>query len=84
LDFRSRHAVVTGGTGALGTAVVAALLERGATCHIPTHGEEDTSGLAYATHERVKFYRSVELADQDQTDSFYSKVGNLWASIHLA
>jgi nucleoside-diphosphate-sugar epimerase len=26
--------VVTGGTGALGTAVVAALIEAGATCHV--------------------------------------------------
>jgi NAD(P)-dependent dehydrogenase (short-subunit alcohol dehydrogenase family) len=84
LDFRGRHAVVTGGTGALGTAVVAALLERGATCHIPTYGNEDMSGFAHATHDRVKLYPSVELADQDQTDSFYSKVGELWASLHLA
>jgi NAD(P)-dependent dehydrogenase (short-subunit alcohol dehydrogenase family) len=82
LDFRDRHVVVSGGTGALGTAVVGALLDRGARCHIPTHSIE--SGFVYATHERVKLYPSVELADQDRTDSFYSKVGNLWASIHLA
>jgi NAD(P)-dependent dehydrogenase (short-subunit alcohol dehydrogenase family) len=82
LDFRDRHVVVTGGTGALGTGVVGALLDRGATCHIPTHGSE--SGFAYATHERVLVYPSVDLADQGQTDLFYSKVGPLWASIHLA
>jgi NAD(P)-dependent dehydrogenase (short-subunit alcohol dehydrogenase family) len=82
LDFRDRHVVVTGGTGALGTGVVGALLDHGATCHIPTHGSE--SGLAYATHERVLVYPSVDLADQGQTDLFYSKVGPLWASIHLA
>ena len=33
--FDGRHAVVTGGTGALGTAVVTMLLARGAVCHIP-------------------------------------------------
>lgn len=82
MDFRDRHVVVTGGTGALGTGVVGALLDRGATCHIPTHGS--ASGFAYATHERVLLYPSVELADQAQTDLFYSKVGPLWASIHLA
>jgi NAD(P)-dependent dehydrogenase (short-subunit alcohol dehydrogenase family) len=32
----------------------------------------------------VTLYPTLELTDQDQTDSFYSKVGNLWASIHLA
>ena len=31
MEFPGRHVVVTGGTGALGTAVVSALLERGAT-----------------------------------------------------
>jgi len=82
LDFRDRHVVVTGGTGALGTGVVEALLARGATCHIPTHGSE--SGFAHAVHERVLVYPRVELIDQGQTDLFYSKVGPLWASIHLA
>jgi len=33
--YRDRHVVVTGGTGALGTAVVGALLEAGAVCHVP-------------------------------------------------
>lgn len=84
MDFRDRHVVVTGGTGALGSAVVAALLERGAICHIPTHGDEKTDTFADVKHERVTLYPSVNLADQDQTDSFYAKVGSLWASIHLA
>jgi len=84
LDFRDRHVVVTGGTGALGTAVTAALLDRGSICHIPTHGSDDAHGFAHATHERVRLYPSVDLSDQDQTDLFYAKVGTLWASIHLA
>jgi len=76
--------VVTGGTGALGTAVTAALLDRGAICHIPIHGSDDAHGFAHATHERVRLYPSVDLSDQDQTDLLYAKVGTLWASIHLA
>jgi NAD(P)-dependent dehydrogenase (short-subunit alcohol dehydrogenase family) len=83
LDFGNRHVVVTGGTGALGTAVVGALLNAGATCHIPIH-DGDSDRFAHATHDRVRLYPSVELSDQDQTDLFYSKVGPLWASIHLA
>jgi short chain dehydrogenase. len=35
VDFRGRDVVVTGGTGALGAAVVATLLEAGAVCHVP-------------------------------------------------
>lgn len=84
MDFRDRHVVVTGGTGALGSAVAAALLERGAICHIPTRGDETIDTFPDAKHERVKLYPGVELADQEQTDLFYSKVGTLWASIHLA
>jgi NADP-dependent 3-hydroxy acid dehydrogenase YdfG len=35
MDYRDRHVVVTGGTGALGTATVAALIKAGAACHVP-------------------------------------------------
>ncbi len=84
MNFRDRHVIVTGGIGALGAAVVGALLDRGATCHIPFRDSEPPSDFAYAAHERVKLYPSVELADQDQTDLFYSKISPLWASIHLA
>ncbi|MBV8322122.1 MAG: hypothetical protein JO049_15770, partial [Hyphomicrobiales bacterium] len=35
MDYRDRHVIVTGGTGALGTAMVGALLEAGAVCHVP-------------------------------------------------
>ena len=34
-SLKDRHVVVTGGTGALGSAVVKAFIEAGATCHIP-------------------------------------------------
>ena len=35
VDFVGSHVVVTGGTGALGRAVIAALREAGAVCHVP-------------------------------------------------
>ena len=34
-SLKDRHVVVTGGTGALGAAVVRAFIEAGAVCHIP-------------------------------------------------
>ena len=34
-SLKDRHVVITGGTGALGAAVVRAFIEAGATCHIP-------------------------------------------------
>jgi len=35
MDYQDRHVVVTGGTGALGAAVLDALLQAGALCHVP-------------------------------------------------
>ena len=35
MGYHDRHVVVTGGTGALGTAMVGALIEAGAICHVP-------------------------------------------------
>lgn len=84
MDFEGRQAVVTGGTGALGAAVVSALLERGATCHIPVHENVAPASFAFHGHERVKLYPCTELSDETQVDDFYGKVGRLWASIHLA
>jgi NAD(P)-dependent dehydrogenase (short-subunit alcohol dehydrogenase family) len=80
LDFGGRSVVVTGGTGALGNAVVDALIACNAVCHIPSHASEGTS----PQREGVRIYSGIELADQEQVDAFYAKVGPIWASIHLA
>lgn len=80
MDFGGRSVVVTGGTGALGDAVVDALLQHNAVCHIPSRASDDSS----LRRERVTIYPGVELADQDQVDAFYDKIGPIWASIHLA
>ncbi len=40
-----RQIVVTGGTGALGGAVLARLLEDGATCHVPSSHASDAAAF---------------------------------------
>ena len=50
-DFENRHVVVTGGAGELGRAVVAALGERGAVCHVPLRQDVDLTDEA-----AVRFY----------------------------
>ncbi len=84
MDFRGRHVVVTGGTGALGGAVVGALLQAGATCHIPHRKAREADTFAHRAHANVKLYPDVELTDEASVARLYGAVPQLWASIHLA
>src|SRR4030088_2055474 len=83
-SFQDRHVVVTGGTGALGTAVVAALLEAGATCHVPYIAEAEASRFPHRDHARVVLVGGGDLADEAEVDRLCGGVAKLWASIHLA
>ena len=79
-----RQIVVTGGTGALGSAVVARLLEEGATCHVPTSHASAPDDFAFSNHSQVKLAPNVDLADAASVDAFYAAVPDIWASIHAA
>jgi len=54
MDYRERHVVVTGGTGALGQAVVSALIEGGAFCHVPFIHAPEAQRFALREHARVR------------------------------
>lgn len=85
MDFENRQVVVTGGTGALGAAVVGALLARGAACHIPYRSAAEAARFAWRDRPRVKLYGGVDLADGASVERFYEALpGPLWASIHIA
>jgi NAD(P)-dependent dehydrogenase (short-subunit alcohol dehydrogenase family) len=79
LLYRDRHVVVTGGTGALGEAVVEALIAAGATCHIPVRG----AAAADQSDKRV-LTPHIDLTDEAAVTRFYEALPPLWASIHLA
>lgn len=76
--------VVTGGTGALGTAVVARLLQDRARVVIPLLEREVPHRFPFAGHERVRLIHDIDLTDEAQVIEFYDEVPELWASIHLA
>jgi NAD(P)-dependent dehydrogenase (short-subunit alcohol dehydrogenase family) len=84
MDYRDRHVVVTGGTGALGTATVGVLIEAGATCHVPYINPAEADRFAYRDHAKVKLVADIELTDEAAVAKLYDGVPTLWASIHIA
>jgi NAD(P)-dependent dehydrogenase (short-subunit alcohol dehydrogenase family) len=83
MDYRDRHVIVTGGTGALGAAVVGALVDAGATCHVPYVVAAEAERFALRQHERVKLVAMSDLADEADVARLFGSVNQLWASIHL-
>jgi len=85
MDFSNKHVVVTGGTGALGGAVVGALLEAGGHCTVSYVHLAEAQRFEYREHAKVMLVALSDLADQAQVAKLYAAVpGTLWASIHLA
>jgi NAD(P)-dependent dehydrogenase (short-subunit alcohol dehydrogenase family) len=82
--YQDRHVVVTGGTGALGIAVVGALLEAGAACHVPFIVAAEADRFPHRDHPNVKLIAEVDLVDETSVTRVYAGVPKLWASIHLA
>ena len=84
-EFEGRRVVVTGGTGALGSAVVGMLLDAGARCDIPCMAESELARFPYGSDQRVRVVRNVDLREEPVVEEFFKGVGvGLWASIHLA
>ena len=84
MDFRDRHIVITGGAGALGTALVGTLIEAGAICHIPCFDEAEAQRFALRAHKQVELTVTGNLADEQAVARLYERISTLWASIHLA
>lgn len=81
--------MLTGGTGALGSAVTEVLLAAGASVHIPVFEAQTPARFALADHERVHLQHRVDLGDEEQVVEYYASVAarsksKLWASIQVA
>ncbi len=84
VDFAGSNVVVTGGTGALGRAVIGALRAAGAVCHVPNLVAAELDEFPYASDPGVHIARGVDLAEEAAVRGFYQTLPPLWASIHLA
>jgi NAD(P)-dependent dehydrogenase (short-subunit alcohol dehydrogenase family) len=82
--FAGRSVVVTGGTGALGAAVLEALLRAGANCHVPYRSKLEMQNSPHRENGRVAFAELGDLANEDAVTRYYESLPSLWASIHLA
>ena len=80
-NLDKRNIIVTGGTGALGRAVVTHLLARGASVWIPCFEGTDPE---FDANDRVHQTANVDLSKEDEVKEFFSTVPSLWASIHVA
>ena len=65
MPFEGWDVVVTGGTGALGAAVVGALVQAGAACTVPWLHENEAERFPYRENKRVKLVGPVDLADEE-------------------
>jgi NAD(P)-dependent dehydrogenase (short-subunit alcohol dehydrogenase family) len=80
-SLKDKHVVITGGTGALGVAVVRALVEAGAHCHVPAietsvPADRFPMGVSVTTH--------VDLSDEAAVASFYAKLPPLAGVVNIA
>jgi NAD(P)-dependent dehydrogenase (short-subunit alcohol dehydrogenase family) len=96
-ELSGRHVVVTGGTGALGAAIVGKLLGAGATCAIPCASARERERFAFRGHGSVRLLDGIDLTDESAVERFYAWAvaegrppaagrggAGLWASLHIA
>jgi NAD(P)-dependent dehydrogenase (short-subunit alcohol dehydrogenase family) len=82
-DFSERRVVVTGGNGALGSAVVSLLINRGATCHVPCFSDKEGEDSSHLEHERVIVETGVNLFDEASTVDYFASIPSLWACLNI-
>ncbi|MGB8896793.1 MAG: SDR family NAD(P)-dependent oxidoreductase [Pseudolabrys sp.] len=83
MDFSGKQVVVTGGTGALGSTVVGALLAGGASCVVPYVHDAEAQRFPHRGDPNVMLVAVSDLADETQVAKVYAGL-KPWASIHIA
>ena len=74
--------VITGGTGALGTAVVSHALEQGFEVVVPEFTSSVPGAWPFASD--VDLRTGMDLTNVAAVDALYGSVEDLWASVHCA
>lgn len=82
MTFQNRTVIVTGGTGALGRALVGALLAAGARCRIPYLVDAEAARFPHT--DGVTLVKDTDLSEEEAVARLYDGVTDLAASIHIA
>ena len=80
--LQDSHVVITGGTGALGSAVAKALVEAGAHCHVPAI--ETAVPADRFPKDKVSVTTSIDLSDEAAVSGFYAKLPPIHAVVNIA
>lgn len=83
MDFSGKHIVVTGGTGALGSAVVSTLVSAGAACTVAYVLDDELERFGLRGNAKVKLVKVSDLSDEADVAKLYGQQ-HPWASIHIA
>ncbi|HAC34671.1 MAG TPA: short-chain dehydrogenase [Gammaproteobacteria bacterium] len=78
--YAGKKVLVTGGTGALGQAVVEKLLAEGASCEVTWLFESELKGFSLG--DQVTLHQ-VDCSDEAAVTKLYSGLTDLWGSIHI-
>ncbi|MBL6958728.1 MAG: SDR family NAD(P)-dependent oxidoreductase [Rhodospirillales bacterium] len=84
MSYEGKQVVVTGGTGALGRAVVGKLLAAGSVCHIPNYDAAEVDNFPFKDDGALRIVSGIDLSDETSVEAFYGGLPSLWASIHIA
>src|ERR1700744_3761035 len=80
--LKDKHIVITGGTGALGSAVAKALVEAGAHCHVP--GIETSVPADRFPKSGVSVTPQIDLSHEGAVEGFYAKLPALHGVVNIA
>jgi len=84
--FDGQTIIVTGGTGALGRAVLHALVSEGAICHVPCRSPKDAEAIASLYPHGVQTQVGIEMTEETSVSDFFARVAEqrpVWASVHI-
>lgn len=81
-SLKDCHVVITGGTGALGVAVVKALIEAGVHCHVPAI--EQSVPADRFPPGKVSVTTGIDLTNEEAVSAFYAKLPPIKAAVNIA